>query len=77
MVRVFINFSEIYQGNMQLELTEQILNYIQDNESADTIDLAAHFNENHQKIIGKRENTFCVVFHHQIFAEQQILNNHY
>jgi hypothetical protein len=37
---------------MQLELTEQILNYIQEHEKADTIDLAAQFNEDHQKIIG-------------------------
>lgn len=37
---------------MQLELTEQILNYIQEHEKADTIDLAAQFSEDHQKIIG-------------------------
>lgn len=37
---------------MQLELTEQILNYIEQNGQADTFDLAIEFNEDHQKIIG-------------------------
>ncbi|CRL05863.1 CLUMA_CG019055, isoform A [Clunio marinus] len=37
---------------MQPELTEQILNYIEQNDLADTLDLATNFNEDHQKIIG-------------------------
>lgn len=37
---------------MQLELTEQILKYIEQNEKADTLDLAAEFNEDHQKVVG-------------------------
>lgn len=34
------------------ELTEQILKYIEETESADTLYLAAHFNVDHQKVIG-------------------------
>lgn len=37
---------------MQLELTEQILKHIEQRESADTLDLASEFNEDHQKIVG-------------------------
>lgn len=37
---------------MQLELTEQILKHIEQHETADTLDLAAEFNEDHQKIVG-------------------------
>lgn len=37
---------------MQLELTEQILKYIDQHEKADTLDLAAEFNEDHQKVVG-------------------------
>lgn len=37
---------------MQLELTEQILQFIDQNEKADSLDLAVEFNEDHQKIIG-------------------------
>lgn len=35
-----------------LELTEQILNYIDARNKADTYELAAEFGEDHQKIIG-------------------------
>lgn len=37
---------------MQLELTEQILKYIEQHEKADTLDLAAEFSEDHQKVVG-------------------------
>ena len=37
---------------MQIELTEQILKYIEQHEKADTLDLAAEFNEEHQKVVG-------------------------
>lgn len=37
---------------MQLELTEQILKYIEQHEKADTLDLATEFNEEHQKVVG-------------------------
>lgn len=37
---------------MQLELTEQILKYIEQQEKADTLDLAAEFSEDHQKVVG-------------------------
>lgn len=37
---------------MQLELTEQILNYIDEHDKADTLDLAAEFGEDHQKVVG-------------------------
>lgn len=37
---------------MQLELTEQILKYIEQHEKADTLDLAVEFNEDHQKVVG-------------------------
>jgi phenylalanyl-tRNA synthetase alpha chain len=37
---------------MQLELTEQILKYIDQHEKADTLDLAVEFSEDHQKIVG-------------------------
>lgn len=37
---------------MQLELTEQILKYIEEHEKADTLDLATEFNEEHQKVVG-------------------------
>jgi phenylalanyl-tRNA synthetase alpha chain len=37
---------------MQLELTEQVLNFIEQHEKADSIDLAAEFKEDHQKVIG-------------------------
>lgn len=37
---------------MQLELTEQILNYIEQHDKADTFDLAAEFNEDHQRVVG-------------------------
>lgn len=37
---------------MQLELTEQILKYIEENETTDTLDLAAEFKEEHQKVVG-------------------------
>lgn len=35
-----------------IELTEQILNFIEQNGKADTFELAAEFNEDHQKIVG-------------------------
>lgn len=35
-----------------LELTEQILNYIDAHNKADTFELAAEFDEDHQKIVG-------------------------
>ena len=35
-----------------LELTDQILNYIQKNGKADTYELATEFGEDHQKIVG-------------------------
>lgn len=35
-----------------LELTEQILNYVDARNKADTYELAAEFDEDHQKIIG-------------------------
>lgn len=37
---------------MQLELTDQILTFIEKNEKADTLDLAAEFEEDHQKVVG-------------------------
>lgn len=37
---------------MQLELTEQVLNYIEQNERADSLDLASEFQQDHQKVIG-------------------------
>lgn len=37
---------------MQLELTEQILKYIEEHETADTLDLAAEFKEEHQRVVG-------------------------
>lgn len=37
---------------MQLELTEQILKYIESHGKADTFDLAAEFSEDHQKVVG-------------------------
>lgn len=37
---------------MQLELTEQILKHIEQHEKADTLDLAAVFCEEHQKVVG-------------------------
>lgn len=37
---------------MQLDLTEQVLKHIDQHEKADTLDLAAEFNEDHQKIVG-------------------------
>lgn len=37
---------------MQLELTEQILKYIESHGKADTLDLAAEFSEDHQKVVG-------------------------
>lgn len=37
---------------MQLELTEQILKYVEQHEKADTLDLAAEFTEDHQKVVG-------------------------
>jgi phenylalanyl-tRNA synthetase alpha chain len=37
---------------MQLELTEKILKYIEQHEKADTLDLAAEFSEDHQKVVG-------------------------
>lgn len=37
---------------MQLELTEQILKFIEQHEKADTLDLAAEFSEDHQKVVG-------------------------
>jgi phenylalanyl-tRNA synthetase alpha chain len=37
---------------MQLELTEQILKHIEQHEKADTLDLAAEFGEDHQKVVG-------------------------
>lgn len=46
---------------MQLELTEQILNYIQEHEKADTLDLAAQFSEDHQKIIGLQKHILCFI----------------
>lgn len=35
-----------------LELTEQILKYIEKHDKADTLDLAAEFGEDHQKVVG-------------------------
>jgi phenylalanyl-tRNA synthetase alpha chain len=35
-----------------IELTDQILNYIDQHGKADTFDLAAEFNVDHQKIVG-------------------------
>lgn len=37
---------------MQLELTEQILKYVDENGQVDTLDLAKIFDVEHQKIIG-------------------------
>lgn len=37
---------------MQIELTEQILKYIEQHTQADTLDLAAEFSEEHQKVVG-------------------------
>lgn len=37
---------------MQIELTEQILKYIESHGKADTLDLAAEFSEDHQKVVG-------------------------
>lgn len=37
---------------MQPELTEQILQYIDQNGSVDTLDLVEHFGLDHQKIVG-------------------------
>lgn len=37
---------------MQLELTEQLLKYLENHEKVDTLDLVPVFNEDHQKIIG-------------------------
>lgn len=37
---------------MQPELTEQILKYVDQHKSVDTLDLAGIFQEDHQKIIG-------------------------
>lgn len=37
---------------MQLELTEQILKYVDENGQVDTLDLAENFDVEHQKIIG-------------------------
>lgn len=37
---------------MQPELTEQILQYIEQHGSVDTLDLVAHFGLDHQKIVG-------------------------
>lgn len=43
------NFSTL---KMQLELTEQILKYVDENGKADTLDLVPVFDVDHQKIIG-------------------------
>lgn len=37
---------------MQLELTDQILKYVEQHGKADTLDLAAEFSEDHQKVVG-------------------------
>lgn len=37
---------------MEPELTEQILKFIEKKDSADTLDLATHFNVDHQRVIG-------------------------
>lgn len=37
---------------MQPELTEQILHYIDEHGSVDTLDLVVHFGLDHQKIVG-------------------------
>lgn len=37
---------------MQVDLTEQILKYIEEHGQADTLDLAPVFNVDHQKIVG-------------------------
>lgn len=37
---------------MQLELTEQILKYVDENDKVDTIDLVPVFGVDHQKIVG-------------------------
>lgn len=37
---------------MQPELTEQILKHIEKHDKADTLDLAAEFGEDHQKVVG-------------------------
>lgn len=37
---------------MQLELTEQILKFVEQHEKADTLDLASEFSEDHQKVVG-------------------------
>lgn len=44
--RIFVN------ENMQLELTERILKYVDENGQVDTLDLAKVFDVEHQKIIG-------------------------
>lgn len=35
-----------------MDLTEQILKYIEQHEKADTLDLAAALNQDHQKVVG-------------------------
>lgn len=35
-----------------MELTERILKYIEQHDKADTLDLAAEFSEDHQKVVG-------------------------
>ena len=40
------------KGNKMIELTDRILSHVDQHGKADTFELAAEFNEEHQKIVG-------------------------